>query len=248
MAEITEFHLSCNPDNISRYVFCPGDQRRAKKIAAHFSESRKVLENRGYLMFSGYYQDIFMTVIGTGMGGPAVAIALEELGHMGADTFIRIGSCGVYQDGQRPGDVIISSGVVRMGGTANAYLPPFFPAVPHFQLLRALVNSAEALKILTTIGVGVAGDAFYDPHLADYLPLWKKAGVVYIEMESDTLFIISSYHGWQSGVILVSDGSPTEIKPAWGLADFTKGEDTIIQIGLDAMLDVARTDRSAETR
>jgi len=37
-------------------------------------------------------------------------IALEELAHLGADTFIRVGSCGVFQEGQGPGDVIIATG------------------------------------------------------------------------------------------------------------------------------------------
>ena len=65
----TEFHLPCDPKEISRYVFCPGDQARARKIADHFQHNRLVLENRGYIVFSGLYEGVPMTVIGTGMGG-----------------------------------------------------------------------------------------------------------------------------------------------------------------------------------
>src|SRR3972149_3094375 len=108
-----EFHIQCDPDEISRYVLCPGDHARAKKIADHFVGSHLVTDSRGYVVYSGTYEGIPMTACGTGMGGPTVAIALEELAHMGADTFIRVGSCGVFQEGQKPGDVIIASGTFR---------------------------------------------------------------------------------------------------------------------------------------
>ncbi|HXQ34324.1 MAG TPA: hypothetical protein VN843_09945, partial [Anaerolineales bacterium] len=94
-----EWHIQCDPREISRYIFCPGDQKRAKKIADQFDSSHLVTESRGYTVYSGEYKGVFMTVCGTGMGGPAVAIGVEELAHMGGDTFIRVGSCGVFQEG-----------------------------------------------------------------------------------------------------------------------------------------------------
>lgn len=236
------FHLPCDPKDIARYVFCPGDQRRAKKIADHFDNPYLVVENRGYVVYSGQYEGFFMTTIGTGMGGPAVAIALEELAHMGADTFIRVGSCGVFQDTQRPGDVIISSGTVREGGTANAYLPLHFPAVPTFSLLHALALAAAQLNIPVTVGVGVASDAFYHPGSETLSNLYKKAGMVSIEMESDTLFILGQYHGWRTAAIFTSDGTPTEIKPEWGMKDYVQGEENAICIALLAMKEIAKKD------
>jgi uridine phosphorylase len=237
-----EFHLPCDPKQISRYVFCPGDQRRAKRIAEHLQDMHLVLENRGYILYSGYFDGVFITVIGTGMGGPAVAIALEELAHMGADTFIRIGSSGVFQPGQMPGDVIVATGAVRGGGTANAYLPLHFPAVPSFPVVRALVEAAERLEIPVTTGLGLASDAFYAPHDAAAGELYRQAGLRYVEMESDTLFILGAYRGWRTGAILTSDGTPTEIKPIWGEAVYRQGEEYAIQIGLRAMHALALRD------
>jgi len=239
-----EHHLPCDPSSISRYVFCPGDQNRARKIAAHLDDSYLVLENRGYIVFSGSYQGVFMTVIGTGMGGPAVAIALEELAHMGADTFMRVGSCGVFQEFQKPGDVIISNGTVRFGGTANAYLPLEYPAVPDFALTRTLVEAAEEFGITPTIGVGITTDAFYAPGNPDIHNLWAKIGAVYIEMETDTLFILGTFRRWRTAALFTSDGTATEIKPEWGQADYQKGQEQTIQIALEGMLAIARSDRA----
>lgn len=237
-----EWHIQCAPDEISRYVFCPGDQARAKKIADHLEKSRLVTDSRGYAVYSGDYQGIFMTACGTGMGGPTVAIALEELAHMGSDTFIRVGSCGVFQEGQRSGDVIIASGTYRAGGTANAYLPLNFPAVPTFSVLRNLVQAAEALNVDHTVGVGVAGDAFYGPRKAEVGEMLRDAGVVSVEMESDTLFVVGAYRGWRTGALYASDGEPGVIKPESGEAAYRRGEQNVIKIALQAMWQIAQND------
>ncbi|MBU1934676.1 nucleoside phosphorylase [Patescibacteria group bacterium] len=239
-----EWHIKCDAKDIQRYVFCPGDQARAKKIAEYFENARLITEGRGYVVYSGEYQGVGMTAIGTGMGGPVVAIGLEELAHMGADTFIRVGSCGVFQDFQQVGDVIIASGTVREGGTSLAYLPLSYPAVPSFSVLRALVEAGEELGIAATVGVGVAGDAFYAPRADNARgELLKKAGVVSVEMESDTLFIAGQYRGWRTGAIYASDGTNKATKPEDKEADFRRGEQNAILIALKAMWKIAQGDK-----
>jgi uridine phosphorylase len=240
-----EFHIQCDPKDIARYVFCPGDQVRAKKIADCLDESYFVTDSRGYAVYSGYYKGVFMTSCGTGMGGPVVAIAMHELANMGADTFVRVGSCGVFQEGQGPGDLIIASGTFRMGGTANAYLPMGFPAVPTFAVLRELVRAAEELNIAYTVGVGTAGDAFYRPRDPESRQKLVDAGLVSVEMESDTLFVVGAYHGWRTGALYASDGTPTEVKPEWGEESFRKGEQNAIQVALDGMYALACADGAA---
>ncbi len=238
-----EWHIKCDAKEIARYVFCPGDQKRALKIAEHFDSHHLVTESRGYTVYSGEYKGIHMTACGTGMGGPAVAIGVEELAHMGADTFIRVGSCGVFQKGQIPGDVIVASGTVRLGGTANAYLPLSYPAVPTFKVLRALVEAGEELKIPTTVGVGAAGDAFYAPHDPAARVNMKDIGLVFVEMESDTLFIIGQVRNWRTGAIFVSDGAAGVTKPESGEADFRRGEKDAIKVAIQAMWKIAQEDK-----
>src|SRR5690606_31272386 len=113
---------------------------------------------------------------GTGMGGPAAAIALEELAQLGADTFIRAGSCGVLQPEQQPGDIIIASGVYRTAGTTTEYLPMPFPATPTFAVLQALVQAAEGLEIPVSVGVGLSLDAFYGLRGEEAIGVVQRAG------------------------------------------------------------------------
>jgi uridine phosphorylase len=141
-----------------------------------------------------------------------------------------------------PGDLIIASGTFRAGGTANAYLPLPFPAVPAFAVLRELVRAAEALDIPHTVGVGIAGDAFYAPREPQFRQMLKDAGVASIEMESDTLFVLGAYRGWRTGALYASDGTPTEIKPEWGEEAFRKGEENAILVALRAMRALAQAE------
>lgn len=238
-----EWHIECDPKDISRYVFVPGDHDRAKKIAGYFDDAYLVSDTRGYLVYSGYVDGIFMTVSSTGIGGPQVGIGIEELGHMGADTFIRVGSCGTLQDDITVGDIIITNGVYRGGATANNYLSPAFPAAPDFQMLDALVEAAAQLNIDVHVGLDWSTDAFYaetDPKLVEKL---KQAGIKSIEMEADTLFIISNFRGWRAGALFACDGTSQEIKPAWGEDAFRRGEENEIRIAIEAMKAIAKADK-----
>lgn len=236
-----EFHIKCDPADISRYCFVPGDPARANKIAEHFENKKFVTDSRGYLVYSGNYRDVFMTVCATNMGGPTVAIALEELAHMGADTFIRVGSCGAVQPNLGPGDIVISTGAVRLGGTGNSYLPLHYPAVPTFQVVRALVDAAKEKNLVAHVGIGAAGDAFYAPK--EGRAEMAKAGVLSVEMESDTLYIVGQFRGWRTGAIFATDGTPTEVKPTWGEEAFQRGEKNAIEIALEAMHALAAQDQ-----
>lgn len=239
-----EFHIRCDPKDIARYAFTPGSHSRAEKIAKYLEGARLVSDSRGYLVYTGTVAGIPMTVSSTGMGGPTTAICLEELAHMGADTFIRIGSCGTPQDYVECGDVIVSTGTFRAGGTGTNYLPIEFPAVPNFEVTTALVNASKRLGLRIHVGLGSAGDAFYAPRAGGPSggDLMKQAGIVSFEMESDTVYVLAALRGWRAGGVYASDGTSTETKPEWGMEAFRQGEENAIRIGVEAMKAIALAD------
>ena len=138
----------------------------------------------------------------TGMGGPSAAIGLEELKMIGADTFIRIGTCGGIDPELEPGTLIIPTGAIRKDGTGREYVPIEFPAVPNFDLVSALKDAAKKLKKKSALGVVECKDSYYGQHAPERMPAkyellqkweaWKTAGAIGSEMESSTLFIVAS--------------------------------------------------------
>ncbi len=240
-----EHHIRCDPGDIARYVFTPGSHSRAKKIAAHLGDAQLVSESRGYWVTTGTYEGVRMTVSSTGMGGPTTAICLEELAHMGADTFIRVGSCGTGQSYVDCGDVIVSTGTFRAGGTANNYLPIQFPAVPNYWVTKALIDAAGRLELKVHVGLGSAGDAFYAPRRDPELRIMlTQSGIVSGEMESDTIYVLAALRGWRAGGLYACDGVAGKVKPEWGDAAFHQGEENEIRIALEAMKSIALLDQS----
>jgi len=258
-SEYTQHQIKCHDEDITKYCLIPGDHIRGKKIAEQMDDVRLLSSTRAIFVYIGTYKGIPMNICSTGMGGPQVAIAMEELANMGADTFIRVGSCGAMQDDMGVGDIVIATATNREGGTSHNYLPVSFPAVSDFFVTRELYDVANELGLKIHIGVVTAGDAFYAPKDPEARSLLKKAGVLCGEMESDTVFILGNYRGLRAGALFVSDGGPKakEIKSRGSTQinianhasdeDFLRGEDNIIKIALEAMYRIASKDKNKRT-
>ena len=92
-----QYHTGVGADDIGKYVILPGDPKRCKKIAEHFDDAKLVADVREYTTYTGYLDGVKVSVTSTGIGGPSASIALEELVNCGADTFLRVGTCGGMQ-------------------------------------------------------------------------------------------------------------------------------------------------------
>ena len=208
-----EFHIHTTPDLVGRYVILPGDPGRCEKIARHFEGAKKVAENREFVTYTGYLEGEKVSVTSTGIGGPSAAIAMEELIHCGADTFIRVGTSGGMQPEVCGGDLVIATGAIRMEGTSREYAPMEYPAVAHYDVVEALKRAADRLGAKSHVGVVQCKDNFYGQHSPDTMPVayelkdkwdaWIKCGALASEMESAALFIIGSVRRVRTGAVMM---------------------------------------------
>ena len=204
-----QFHIHCVAGDVGRYVFLPGDPGRCESIAAHFDDCVHVGMNREYNIYTGHLLGQKVSVCSTGIGGPSASIAMEELKNIGADTFIRIGTCGGIAMDVMPGDVVVANGAVRYEHTSMEYAPIEFPAVPDFGITAALKAASEALGYRTHVGVVQCKDSFYGQHSPEKSPVyyqlqqkwesWKRLGVKASEMESAALFVVAAALGVRCG-------------------------------------------------
>lgn len=198
-----QYHIDMADGDVGRYVLLPGDPKRCSRIAKYFDEAKLVADKREYVTYTGYLLGEKVSVTSTGIGGPSTAIAIEELVNIGADTFIRIGTCGGIDLNVKAGDLVIATGAIRMDGTSKEYTPIEYPAVPDFKLTSSLIKGTENLKSTYHLGVVQSKDSFYGQHSPGNKPVfyelenkwkaWKRAGCLASEMESSTLFIVSSF-------------------------------------------------------
>ena len=197
-----QFHIHCVPGDVGRYCILPGDPGRVPAIAALFDDAHQVAYNREFNVWTGTLLGEKVTACSTGIGGPSASIAMEELHKCGADTFIRVGTCGGMQLDVKSADVVVASGAIRMEGTSKEYAPIEFPAVADIDIVNALRTSAKELGQTCHVGVVQCKDAFYGQHSPEAMPVsyellnkweaWKRLGCLASEMESAALFIVAS--------------------------------------------------------
>ena len=139
-----QYHIQVAKGEVGRYVLMPGDPKRCAKIAQYLDNPVLIADNREYVTYTGTLDGVKVSVTSTGIGGPSASIAMEELYRCGADTFLRIGTCGGMQTEVKSGDVVIATGAIRMEGTSKEYAPIEYPAVADLDVTNALVAAAKA--------------------------------------------------------------------------------------------------------
>ena len=204
-----QYHIQTAKGEIGKYVIMPGDPKRCVKIAQYLDNPVLIADNREYVTYTGTLDQVKVSVTSTGIGGPSAAIAMEELCRCGADTFIRIGTCGGMQTDVKSGDIVVSTGAIRMEGTSRAYAPIEFPAVPDLTVTNALVKAVKSKGYPFHTGVVQCKDSFYGQHEPERKPVgydllhkweaWKQLGCLASEMESAALFVVASSLGVRVG-------------------------------------------------
>lgn len=207
-----EYHINLTKEQGAKYAILPGDPGRTEKIASYFDNAEEIMFNREYRTFRGYIDGEPVLAISTGIGGPSTAICMEELIHIGVDTFIRVGTCGGMQMNVNPGDIVVANGAIRMEGTSREYLPIEFPAVADFEVTNALVQASKNMNANYHVGVVQAKDSFYGQHSPDTMGVdyelkakwnaWLKGGCLASEMESAAMYILASLRRVRAGAVL----------------------------------------------
>ncbi|WP_394741131.1 nucleoside phosphorylase [Natronococcus roseus] len=205
----TQPHLLVEEGDLTDVALIPGDPGRVDRIADHCDESEVVAENREYKVVNATYGDRELTICSTGIGCPSAAIAIEEMANVGVETFIRVGTTGALQSDIEIGDMIVATGAAKNEGTSKRYEDAEYPAVPDYEVLSSLVDSAEANDEDVHVGPIVSDDAYYaetDEHVAD----WENAALLCVEMEAAAVFTLARRRGLRAGAICTVDGNLVE--------------------------------------
>ena len=214
MADV--FHLGLTRADVdgATLAIVPGDPERVARIGELLDDARPLASTREFTSMRGTLDGAGVIVCSTGIGGPSTSIAVEELAQLGVDTFLRVGTTGAIQPDIDPGDVIVSTGAVRLDGASLHFAPMEFPAVADFECTTALVAAARAAGVRLHVGVTASSDTLY-PGQGRYdtksgvvtrrfrgsLAEWQQLGVLNYEMESATLFTMCAALGLRGGCV-----------------------------------------------
>lgn len=208
-----QYHIEAKAGDLKGPVLLPGDPERALRIAKTWDTYKKIAEHRQYYSYTGKIYGTDISVTSTGIGTPACEIALTELANIGCKTFLRVGSTGAIQPEIELGDLIISTGAMKMEGSSKWYVNETFPAIAHYEVVLALIEACEELGYVYHLGITASSSSFYlgqgRPGYRDYKVSWtekivpdlQKMGVLNFEMEASHIFSLAQIYGFRAGAI-----------------------------------------------
>lgn len=256
MSRRTVYHLDLDDARLegARIALLPGDPGRVAAIAstAPIAGGREIACKREYRSWIGAIGGVKVLVTSTGIGGPSASIAIDELAQLGVTTFIRVGTTGTIQPHVNVGDVVVTTGAVRLDGASTHYAPIEYPAVAHHEVVAALVAAARASGVPFHAGVTCTCDTFYPGQerydsFTGYVPRrfqgateeWRRLQVLNYEMEAATLLTLTSAMGLRGGCaagVVVNRTRSESITRA----DLELGEANAVRVAVEAAALLAR--------
>lgn len=211
--EDEQYHIELSEGDLEGPVLLPGDPERVDVIAECWDHAEELADHREYRTVAGEYDGESIAATSTGIGSPSAAIAVEELARIGAESFLRVGSCGAIREHIDVGDLVITTGAVRQEGTSDEYVRKEYPAIAHEEVVTALVTAAERLDYEYHLGVTCSTDSFYagqarsgfDGFRAaaaqEQLDELRSAGVLNFEMEASSILTLAGLYGLRAGAV-----------------------------------------------
>jgi uridine phosphorylase len=223
-------------------------------VAEHLDSIEGERRHREFASVTGTYRGLRVSVVSTGIGTDNVEIVLAEILAITEDpTFVRVGSCGVLQPGIALGDLVISTGAVRLESTTSWFVHEGFPAVADHEAVLALIEAAERLGHRYHVGITATAAGFYGAQgrPIPQLPIrdlgiveeMARQGVLNFEMEASALLILATLAGRRAGVVCAAFSQRTT-------GDFVMGEEreraerSALHTGLEALTILAEMDRA----
>jgi uridine phosphorylase len=240
-----QYHISLGPGELAEYILLPGDPDRTARIASRFDSIELERRHREFVSVTGTYRGQRMSVVSTGIGTDNVEIVVAEiLAITERPTFIRIGSCGALQPDIAAGDLVITSGAVRLEATTSYFVHDGYPAVADYEAVAALVEAAAQLGHRAHVGVTATAPGFYGaqgrpipqlpiryPDLAEEM---ARQRVLNFEMEASALLVLAGLAGCRAGVVCaVYAQRTTGVFPTG--EDRDRAEAACLETGLEAL-------------
>lgn len=238
-----------------RDPLCAYDKDPAKVIADRMEGAELIGSSGMFTSYTGTYKGAKISVVSGGSGSPEMELILYDyMEYTNASTFLRVGGSGGIGDQVKPGDVVISSGVVREEGMTKAYVPAAYPAASHYEVVNAMVKAAETLGAPYHVGTTVSVDSdfigggrpgvggYMQPWNTEFAGIYNRAGVLNGDRESAAIVTLSALFGRRGGSICsVADNLCTGEKFEAG-----SGHNYAIDIALEGCVYLAEMDREKQ--
>ena len=248
-----QYHIDLGPGELAEYILLPGDPDRTARIGARLDSIELERHHREFNSITGTYRGERVSIVSTGIGTDNVEIVMAEiLAITERPTFIRVGSCGALQPEMAAGDLVISTGAVRLEATTSYYVHDGYPAVADYEAVAALVEAAARGGHRHHVGLTATAPGFFGaqgrpipqlpiryPDLAEDM---ARQRVMNFEMEASALFVLAGLAGSRAGVVCAVFAQRVTGEFPTGEA-MAAAEAACVETGLESLLILAEMDR-----
>jgi uridine phosphorylase len=248
-----QYHIGLGPGELAEYILLPGDPERTAKIARLLDNVELERHHREFASVTGTYRGQRVSIVSTGIGTDNVEIVVAEILAITLHpTFIRVGSCGGLQPEMALGDLVITTGAVRLETTTSWYVHDGYPAVADYEAVLALIEAAERLGKRYHVGLTATAPGFFGPQgrpipqlpirypdLADDM---ARQRVMNFEMEASALLVLAGLARCRAGVVCAVYAQRTTGDFVTGAAK-DAAEAACVETGLDSLQILAGFDR-----
>jgi len=248
-----QYHIGLGPGELAEFILLPGDPDRTARIAARLDTIEIQRRHREFASATGSYRGQRVSIVSTGIGTDNVEIVVAEvLAITERPTFIRVGSCGALQPEMRLGDLVVSTGSVRLESTTSFFVHDGYPAVADHQAILALIEAAERLGHRAHVGLTATAPGFFGaqgrpipqlpiryPDLAEEM---ARQRVLNFEMEASALMVLAGLAGCRAGVVCAVYAQRTTGEFVTGEAK-DRAEAACVETGLEGLRILADMDR-----
>ena len=248
-----QYHIGLGPGEMAEFILLPGDPDRTSRIAARLDSIELERRHREFASVTGMYGGERVSVVSTGIGSDNVEIVVAEvLAITERPTFIRVGSCGALQPEMRLGDLVVSTGAVRLEATTSFFVHDGYPAVANHEAVVALIEAAARLGHRTHVGLTATAPGFFGaqgrpipqlpiryPDLAEEM---MRQRVLNFEMEASALMVLAGLARCRAGVICAVYAQRTTGDFITGEAK-DRAEAACVETGLEGLRILAEMDR-----
>ena len=247
-----QYHIGLGPGDLAEYILLPGDPDRTARIATRFDSIELEQHHREFATVTGTFRGQRISVVSTGIGTDNVEIVVAEiLAITERPTFIRVGSCGALQPEMNLGDLVITTGAVRLESTTSFFVHDGYPAVADYEAIIGTHRGRGATRSplprrCDGDGTGIFGAQgrpipqlpIRYPDLAEDM---ARQRVMNFEMEASALLVLASLARCRAGVVCAVYANRTTGQFVEGAAK-DAAEAACVDTGLEGLLVLAEMD------
>jgi uridine phosphorylase len=247
-----QYHIDLAPGELADHILLPGDPDRTDRIADLLDVVEVRRRHREFNSVTGIHRGLRVSAVATGIGADNVEIVMAEiLAITERPTVIRVGSCGVLREDIALGELVISSGAVRLETTTAWFVDDGYPAVADYAAVAALLEAAARLGHRAHVGITATAPGFYGaqgrpiPQLPirhpDLAARMAAQGVLNFEMEASAVLVLAALAGCRAGVVCTAYAQRTTGAFVDG-EHRERAEGKLIGTGLEALHVLAEMD------